>query len=458
MSLSELLEFLEQSRSALLERAGEVSDLYRSLSESLRTLAVPFRNSLASITTIDGSLKPENAKLGPPPRMAELKPGSVEHNTERLVGLINQIYAIRNSVIPVLGTVESESLDRAREIHADILRYVGELYQQNTSWILQDPGAETSVMARQKRRDIEELLGEEIDPYFDRLITLRRDEYQARLIRSLREDPDVLEIARSTGELPEELLREKCALLGLDFDRGHNDDLLREVRAEEGELERRIRDHYEEAPAQGEMTASSLRRRYLAILQRYLARVADVSALLSIVESVYDLCQPRASFAERVRVFFARLFGRDERLPRRDVEYSYIVGKDKIERRRASIENLIRSVNNLEKMLLRIKNHLNEYVIHKRLGEYPVSRARDLIDRVRGAMRSVFDDCYGLMQWLGKTENRGKLELLPQNSQRELNAHLDSLYATLIINAERLRDVERQNADPESLQVEGETQ
>jgi hypothetical protein len=46
MSVSELLEFLEHTRRKHLERSSEVSDLYRSLSESLRTLAVPFRNSL----------------------------------------------------------------------------------------------------------------------------------------------------------------------------------------------------------------------------------------------------------------------------------------------------------------------------------------------------------------------------------------------------------------------------
>jgi hypothetical protein len=458
MSLSELLEFLEQTRSALLERAGEVSDLYRSLSESLRTLAVPLRNSLASISTIDGSLDAESTKLSPTTKSQDLRPGSVEHNTERLVDLINHLYAVRNTVIPSLDSPDVDKLGRVREVHAEVLHFVEELYQQNTSWILQDPGAEASVMARQKRRDIEELLNEEIDPYFERLITLRRDEYRARLIRSLREDSDALEVARTSGELPEELLREKCTLLGLEYDTRLAEDLLRDVRAAEGEVERRIRDHYEEAREEGELTTANLRRRYLAILQRYLARVADVSALLSIVESVYDLYQPRASFVERLRVFLARLFGKDERLPRRDVEYSYIVGKDRIERKRASIENLIRSVNNLEKMLLRIKNHLNEYMIHKRLGEYPVSRARDLIDRVRGAMRGVFDDCHGLMQWLGKLENRGKLELMPQNNQRELNAHLDSLYATLIINAERLREIERQSPDGESPEVRGEAQ
>jgi hypothetical protein len=95
-------------------------------------------------------------------------------------------------------------------------------------------------------------------------------------------------------------------------------------------------------------------------------------------------------------------------------------------------------------------------MIHKRLAEYPVPRARELIERIRGAMTGVFDDCHGLVHWLGKIENRGKLELLSQGSQRDLNAHLDSLYATLIINAERLREIERRNPNPEDVEIEDE--
>jgi hypothetical protein len=456
MSVSELLEFLEHTRRELLERSSEVSDLYRSLSESLRTLAVPFRNSLASINNLDSSLNRENRKLKASSKAPEAKPGTVEYNTARLVDLINQVYAIRNEVIANLEATETASLLRVREIHAEILAFIGELYQQNTSWILQDPGAEVSIMARQKRRDIEELLKEEIDPYFERIMTLRRDENRVRLIESFRQDPDSQQILSAGAELSETLIREKYGLLGLPFDLADSRELLRDLREPEVELVRRIRDNYKEPLEEGEVSTASLRRRYLAILQRYLARVGDVSALLSIVENVYDLYQPRPSFVERLRVFFARLFGRDERLPRRDVEYTYIVGKDRIERRRASVEDLIRSVNNLEKMLLRIKNHINEYMIHKRLAEYPVPRAQELIERIRGAMRSVFDDCYGLVQWLGKVENRDKLELLSQNSQRDFNAHLDSLYATLIINAERLREIERRNPSPEDLENEGE--
>ena len=455
MSLPELLEFLEHTRKAHFERAGEVSDLYRSLSESMRTLALPFRNSLASPGSFESSLDRENRQLATSAPRSEGRLGSVEHNTARLVGLLNQVYAIRNIVIPDLPALDNATLLRVRQIHSQILAFLEELYRQNTAWVLQDPGAEASIMARQKRRDIEELLKEEIDPYFERLLALRDDECAVRLNVGLRQDSFGPQNLSGSPETLEALMREKCVLLGIPFDSARMEEVLQDLRDGKGELERRIRERYEPQRETGELSVATLRRRYLGVLQRYLARVGDLSALLQIVEDVYALYQPRASFVERLRVFVARLFGRDERLPRRDIDYSYVVGKEQIERRRASLEELIRGVNNLEKMLLRIKNHINEYTIHKRLAEYPVPRARELVERTGAAMRRVFDDSFGLVQWLGKDENRDKLALLPQSSQREFNAHLDSIYATLIINSERLRDIEDNHGALERQQAEG---
>ncbi|MBN1836476.1 MAG: hypothetical protein JW820_11540 [Spirochaetales bacterium] len=450
MSLPELLEFLEGERSALLERASEVSDLYRSLSESLRTLAVPFRSSLASMGSFESALNRENRELRSTGKPSEGKPGDMEHNTSRLVALINQVYAVRNLVLPALESTESGELSQVRQLHAEILAFLEELYQQNTAWILQDPGAEASIMARQKRRDIEEILKEEIDPFFERLTALRRDLYSLRLNVAIRRDAAAYQRAVGSPQAFEGVIQEQCTALGLPFAPERSQELLRDLAQGEGELERRVRERHEERPEEGEVSAAALRRRYLAVLQRYLARVSDVSALLAVAEEVYDLYQPRPSLMERLRVFLARLFGRDERPPRRDVEFNYVVGKDQIERRRASLEDVIRGANNLEKMLLRIKNHINEYMIHKRLAEFPVARALELIERTRGAMRRIFEDCSGLVQWLGKAENRDKLALLPQNSQRDFGAHLDSIYATLIINAERLREVELRQADAQA--------
>ena len=63
-------------------------------------------------------------------------------------------------------------------------------------------------------------------------------------------------------------------------------------------------------------------------------------------------------------------------------------------------------------------------------------------------MRRVFEESFGLIQWLGKKSNQNKLAKLPENMQRDLNVHLDAIYATIIINAERLKEIDRKQGEP----------
>jgi hypothetical protein len=58
-------------------------------------------------------------------------------------------------------------------------------------------------------------------------------------------------------------------------------------------------------------------------------------------------------------------------------------------------------------------------------------------------MRRVYDDGFGLVQWLGRKSNRDRLARLPDGSQRDLSACLETIYATLIINSERLEQIDR---------------
>ena len=47
------------------------------------------------------------------------------------------------------------------------------------------------------------------------------------------------------------------------------------------------------------------------------------------------------------------------------------------------------------------------------------------------------------MQWLGKHGNRERLSRLPESSQRDLSVILETIHSTLIINSERLEEIDR---------------
>ena len=58
-------------------------------------------------------------------------------------------------------------------------------------------------------------------------------------------------------------------------------------------------------------------------------------------------------------------------------------------------------------------------------------------------MRRVYDDGFGLVQWLGKKGNQDRLSRLPESAQRDLSGCLETIYSTLIINSERLNEIDR---------------
>jgi hypothetical protein len=441
MELSEMLRYLEEEKEKLLARTSDVRDLYRSLADSIRTLSVPFRRSFTPDSGINAALDPETTKIIFGRHDLQSTEGEVQNNTRWLAELINNVYAIRNSLMANAHFVELKEIAEIRRVHADIRQFLEELYMKNTVWILQDPTSEASVLARQKRKDIEELLKERIDPFFEKLEQIKIDEYSLRLRMEIRDEIGSLQNYSRNPEKHDVLIKERCSRLGLSYDPQLTKVVLQELEQNDQSLEKRLKEKYESVD---KPTASlSLRRKYLRILHRYLARTKDVAALLPILENIYFLYQPRPSLLTRVRTFFARLAGREERPVRRDIEYSYIIGGESIERKLASLESLIGEANQLEKNLLRVRDYIRTAQVNKQIKTVSIAKIRDTIDSIRSAMRRVFEEAFGLVQWLGKKSNKDKLARLPESTQKDLNVHLDAIYATIIINAERLKEISR---------------
>jgi hypothetical protein len=446
MGLKGLLQYLEEEKEQLLAGASDVRDLYRSLAESIRTLTVPFRRSFAPDSSINAALDPDARKITFQKYELQSTEGEVQNNTRWLAELVNNVYAIRNSFLSSAHFIELKDIGDIRRVHADVRRFLEELYRNNTIWLLQDPNSDSSVLARQKRKDVEELLKERIEPFFEKLERIEIDEYSLRLRMEIRGEIGSSQNYRRSPEKYDALIKERCSRLGLSYDPELTKVVLQDLEYNDETLEKRLKDKYEsvDKPA----VSLSLRRKHMRILHRYLARAKNVAALLPIFENIYFLHQPRSTFLAKMRAFFARLAGREEKTIRRDIEYSYIIGGESIERREASMEKLISEANQLEKNLLRVRDYMRSAQINKRIKTIPIGNIRDTIDSIRSSMRRIFEDGFGLIQWLGKKSNRDKLARLPESMQRDLNYHLDVIYATIIINAERLKEIGQKRGGP----------
>jgi hypothetical protein len=441
MGLTEAMQFLEAEEEKLLERSEEVRGLYRSLADSLRTLPLLFRNSFAPELALKAALDPQAERIAFPKATLQSSEGETADNTRRLAGLLNNLEVIRGRLLADPRLLELAELADIRRVHADAGQFLQELFQQNSAWLLRDPNAEAAALARSKRKDVEELVGAQLEPFAERLGSLRRDGYGLRLRR---------EVAAHVGgpqgqpQAEEALLKDKCACLGLSFDPELSQGVLRDLAVSDEALEARLREKYEQKPEVGkEAKAAGLRQKYLRIAYRYLDRLRDLERLQPVLEAAYAVFQPKPSLLEHLSRFFALLAGRKYRGPHRDVEYSYILSRESIENHRASLESLLAEVNRLEKAMLRVKSSLASARAARSLKTIPPARLRSVIDSTRTSLRRVYDDGFGLVQWLGRKSNREKLARLPDGAQRDLSGCLEAIYATLIVNAERLAQVDR---------------
>ena len=446
MGLAELVQFLEGEKESLLAGGAGVRDLYRSLSESLRTLPLLLRNSFAPESSLSSALDPQAQKISFSKPTLRSSEGEVQDNTRWLASLLNNLEVVRGRLMADPLLLELPDIGDIRRVHVDARKFMEELYLQNSSWMLRDPNAEPAALSRQKRKDVEELLSQHLDPFVERLEQLKLDEYSLRLRREIAGHFSGLESYQQAPQAGEALIREKCSRLGLGYDPELSRGVLQDLAMSDVALEARVRGKYaqkEENPATAKAGVAGLRHKYLRVTYRYLDRLREVSRLLPVLEMVYAVFQPRPPLLERLARFFALLAGRQLKSPHRDVEFAYVIGRESIEHRRASLESLISEVNRLEKSLLRVKSSLASARAAKTLKTLPPARLRGVIDGTRASLRRVFDDGCGLVQWLGKKGNQERLSRIPESSQRDLSVCLETIHSTLIINSERLNEIER---------------
>jgi hypothetical protein len=427
-----LAEFLVEEREKLFQTAGALQELLGSLAETLRTLSGPLRGSFASADTIQSALNLEGDKLVFGGLELQSLDGEIASNTSRLIDLVNNLYAIRNGYLQNPHFVELADLAEIEQVQSEIKVFLEELFGKGAAAL--EAHSESAALARQKKRDIEELLQAHVAPWFARLRQIKTDEYLARLRPELKEGIESAQAYAKDPKAFEPLIKEKCARLGLPFDPQALQLLMNELEVDEEQFELKIRQHYAEQPDRELLRAQVLRRKLLRVLSRYLTAIRELERLAPILQSIYNLYQPRPGLLERLGVFFAMLAGRERRIPKKDIQFNYIASRETFQHQAGSLEELMERVNSLEKALLRLKSQPRQVSADWMQGA---------VERIHPALFAITEEGAGLIQWLARARNRERLAKIPESSQREFHQTLTSLQATLIINQERLAEIAR---------------
>jgi hypothetical protein len=438
-----LIQFLDGEKEDLLQQVDHMKGVYKTLSESLKTLLVLLRSSFAPDVNLEASVQPETRSISISKARLQSSAGEAESNYVWLIAILNNIAAINNTCLSYPRSMVWADLQRVREVHRDILRFLENLFAPENGALL--PAAvKQAALPRQKRRDIEMLLAEQVDPFFAVWDQIARDEYNARLRPAIREQVRNLEIYQTAPDSYDALIKERCAAVGLAYEPELVLAVIADLAKSEEIFAGDIRRNYTPLPEGAPPQAASRRRHYMNIVARYLARAHELAKMGPILETIYCLFQPRPTVGERLQAFFARLLGREPRPTRKDISYSYIIGGESIRRQEGSLEQVMAELERLQKYLLRMKNQLGAAGGKKNT----LAGLEGIMENCHRGLRRVYEDSFGLIQWLGKKSNQESLSKLPKGLQQELNQHLYTLNATLIINSERLRELNEKYPRP----------
>jgi hypothetical protein len=433
-----LIQFLDGEKEDLLQQVDHMKGVYKTLSESLKTLLVLLRSSFAPDINLEASVVPENRSIKI--LKAELKSsaGEAESNYIWLIQILNNIAAINNTCLTHPRSIVWADLQRIKESHRDIRSFLEKIFAPENGALLPS-AAKQAALPRQKRRDIEMLLAEQVDPFFAVWEQICADEYKTRLRPVIREQVRNMEIYRTAPDSYDALIKELCAAAHLAYEPELVLATIGELEKSEELFAEGIRKNYAPLTQGPPPRTASRRRHYQRIVDRYLSRTQELSRMAPILETVYCLFQPRPTIGERLQVLFARLLGREVRPIRKDISYSYIIGGESIRRKEASLEELMAELERLATYLLRMKNQFHGSGVRK--NALSLAGLEGIMENCRLGLQRVYEDSFGLIQWLGKKSNQEALSKLPRGLQQELNQHLYTLNATLIINAENLREL-----------------
>ena len=440
MAAEDILQFLDEEKAKLFSEVEMFETLYQTLSESLATLTVPFRDIFGSDIAEAVSQGESHTSIQIAKHALQSAEGQIQDNIVWLRQLTDNIQVIQHHLR------DSAALDLSRlksidAVHNDVRDFLQQLYSLQRSVASRDKHSQMPQLAQKKKKDIESLLSEQLEPYIRRLIQLFRDRYSADLRIGLKEDQKNLATFSGSQKELELFVRSKCEDLQIPFEKKIIDQTLKTLNDDDEILIETLQNRYKEPPESWEIRESRIRDGLVRVVNRYFARSADLAKLGPILKSVHKLFQPKPSFLTRMALFLARLFGKPVEQPSVDVSYTFITAGKKIERRRASLETVMARTNELEKSLLRGGSRLNTFRSQNQLGSYPVDDLKALIQDIQRDLKQVYEDCFGLVQWIGRSQNESRLEAMSETLQHELNSLLYTINATLIINNERQTEI-----------------
>jgi hypothetical protein len=439
MALRELLDFLGDEKAKLLKAVGYIDTYYQQIASSLEALRdnlLPY--SFSPRATWKEAIEKRAAVI----RVPEITPrnvyGDPDFNSGVLVQLINNILAVQNTA---LANPEAIGIDDCRLIvrsHRFLLAFLEEQFSNSNIASLQKPQRD---LAFSVRLTIEKRVRENIDPFFAHLEMILDDVYRVTLAGHVQPIVGTLANYKKNPALYDDLIGRQCRELGLKNSPEQNLAVIADLEKPEAVLAAEVKAKYEGA----ERKTPSRYYRLKEIALRYGSQADNLAALIYFLKET-ERSLLHISLGRRIGLFLRSLFStRKREISSHNIAFTYVPDKGKIERRRASLNDLIGDASYYYKYLVKFKEDFSTEAYTSTRTSTPrhAQELEKFIDTSFSSLAQVLEKCHGFRDWLGRENNRRLLRRIPERRQEDFNNLLLHITRTCIVNNYNLQEFDK---------------
>ena len=438
MALQELLDFLGDEKVKLFKAAEYINTYYHQIAvslDSLRDNLIPYSFSARS------GWKEGIDKQAATIKVPEIRPqnlsGDPEFNSSTLVGLINNVLAVQNSLLANPDAVTVPDIRSVRRLHQFLLAFLEEQFSNSNIGSLKKQQRDLAFSVKQT---IEKRIRENIEPFFGRLEMILDDEYRVTLSGHVQYIIGSFNNYKKNPSHYDDLIARKCRELGLKSNPEENLAVIADLEKPETVLAAEIRAKYEDAEAK---KSPSRYFRLKEIALRYCSQGENLEALMYFLRETKRTLL-HVSLLKRIGLFFRGLFtSRRPEIGQDNVTFTYVGAKGKIVRKRASLNEMLADASYYWKHLTKFKEDLETESYGRTHTPRQTQDLEKFVDTSFTTLADLLEKCEGFRYWLGRENNRKLLKKIPDRRQEDFNNLLLHIHRTCIVNNYNLQEFER---------------
>lgn len=436
--MEEIQKILQNEKTNLFKATEYIISFYTQVYNSILNIRENlFTSAFASDQAWKEVLNTDPIALSFPQYHLQSVEGEMQNNSETIVAVLTNIQGIQNLYLKNAQKITIQDIQLIKKANLYTLDFIQRLYSRDNMALIAE---QRLKIARTVKNNIVKIFENNVTPYIDKVESILIDEYKIAIRPLLKkiigkhsnyaQDPFKFDLR----------IKEKCAELSVHY---HQDIILSAIAdlAKSDEvLVKEIKAKYITTETQ-QRAGKVYKLREIAT--RSVAQLGNLEKLISFLSIVQNLYQSR-TLLQRIMDFLKRIItGKGINFPKKDLYFFYSSRTGRLEKRRTSIQILIKDINALKSFLSKVKETVDFYAYTKTSNTASIREMENVIDNSISSMNTIYTQCLGLRDWLVWKNNLSRLNKIPVSQQEEFNELLLALNYHLIINKQNLRDLMR---------------